>query len=124
MKTRTLFLPAITLASAVAIVLQHGNADLMKGICLLSSAICGAEYARIKYGTRTLRVILSAATSAAVVWACIGFVVVFKQPWEGTWGGRLSFAVYIGAAAFVFCGVVGALIGFIYYAFARSTRER
>jgi hypothetical protein len=120
MKTRTLVLSAVTLASAVAIVLEHGNADLMKGICLLSSAICGAEYARIKYGARALRVILSAAASAAAVWACVGFVVVLKQPWEGTWEGRLSFAVYIGAAAFVFCGVLGALIGFVYYAFARS----
>jgi hypothetical protein len=124
MKTRMLVLPAAAAASAVAIVLEYGNADLVKGICLLSSAICGAEYARIKYGARALRVILSAAASAAVVWACVGFVVVLKQPWEGTWGGKLSFAVYIGTAAFVFCGVVGAFIGFIYYAFARSTSER
>jgi hypothetical protein len=120
MKKRFVAFSVVTVATAAAIVLEQGNADLMKCVCVISSAICGAEYARSKVCVRTGEVILSSAVSAAIIWGLIGFVVVMKQPTEATWEGKVSMAVYISVSAALLCAGLGALIGCVYYAFVRS----
>ena len=118
---RFVFLCVLTAAFAVGLHFPLGNPDLGKVICLISSAVAGAEVCRVTSRSTIRRSIAASAAGAALVFAVVGFYAAItmqmpnaQAPVPKDWAATLSFAVYVAVSAAMFFGLLGGLIGLVY----------
>lgn len=121
LNVKILILCGLAVVCFAGMVFQFGNAGLLKCLLLVSSAVGAAEIARANSYSSIRDVVVAAAMGSGLVWGLLGFVVVVAQHWGGEWAGLLPFAFYIAFAGAMFFGIVGALVGLLYYACTRKT---
>lgn len=116
---------SVAIVSLVGLFGRIGNAELLKCLCVVSTAVAAAQICHLRFDSRIGSIVFASGASTAALFALLAVLLVFMRPmplsWE-SWKSTIGEALYLALAAAAFFGFLGGCVGLGYAVLLRSLK--